>query len=85
MKNIISSQVLGYLYRDKFSSREIIQTVFYENGCDLDFSLEVELQKMCMNISWLELREALIKDSFNLEDENLLRFIRNETKNDFVG
>lgn len=85
VKNIISSQVLGYLYRDKFSSREIIQTVFYENGCDLDFSLEVELQKMCMNISWLELREALIKDSFNLEDENLLRFIRNETKNDFVG
>ncbi|BAU38971.1 hypothetical protein APT_01889 [Acetobacter pasteurianus NBRC 101655] len=81
IKNIITSYVFGYVYRDKFISQEIIQTVLYENGCNVEFSSEVEIQKIRVNIPWPELREALIKDSFGLKNEDLLRFIRNETKN----
>lgn len=82
IKNIINSYFFGYAYKDKFSSQEIIQTLLYENGCNVTFSSDVKLQNICVDIPWLELREALIKDSFHVEDEDLLRFIRNETKND---
>lgn len=81
VKNIVNNLVFGHIYKDKFSSQEIIQTILYENGCDMNFSSEVKIQKMCVDIPWVELREALIKDSFHLEDEDLLRFIRDETKN----
>lgn len=79
--NIINSYVFSYLYSDQICNHKIFETVLYENDCDIAYSSEIKLSDMTIDISWEDLSEALLKDSFCLEDDNLLRFIRNEMKN----